>query len=60
LRSCAQAVRSTNSPSGLISPVSSASGMNSTGETMPRVACFQRTSASMPIICWFSNAACGW
>jgi hypothetical protein len=55
-----QAVRSTQSPSGLMSPVSSASGMNSTGGTMPRVGWRQRTSASMPMILPLLRHACGW
>jgi hypothetical protein len=47
---CTQAVRSTHSPIGTISPVSSASGMNSVGEMMPRSGWRQRTSASTPTI----------
>ena len=35
-------------PISAIRPDFSATGMNSPGEIMPRVACFQRTSASMP------------
>ncbi len=34
----------------LIRPVSSATGMNSAGETMPRSGCGQRTSASKPVM----------
>ena len=45
-----QAVVSTHSPSWLIRPVSSASGMNSAGEIMPRCGWRQRTSASQPVI----------
>ena len=41
-------VRSTHCPIGSIKPVSSASGMNSAGEIMPRVGWFQRISASAP------------
>ena len=44
----AQAVRSTQSPSSLIRPVSSATGMNSAGEIMPRSGWRQRNSASQP------------
>ena len=40
--------RSTHSPSGTIRPVSSASGMNSSGGTSPCSGCCQRSSASTP------------
>ena len=43
-----QAVRSTHSPSATISPVSSATRMNSPGGTRPRSGWCQRTSASTP------------
>ena len=43
-----QAWRRTQPPSGTIRPVSSASGMNSIGGTMPRVGWRQRTRASAP------------
>jgi len=46
--SWAQAVRKTHSPSGMMWPVSSASGMNSAGETIPASSSGQRTSASAP------------
>ena len=46
----AQALRNTHSPSGTMSPISSATGMNSAGEIMPRSGCFQRSSASQPVI----------
>ena len=42
-------------PSGPISPVSSASGMNSTGE-----AAAQRTSASTPTSSPLLRSICGW
>src|SRR5690349_3205121 len=42
------ASRSTQPPSGTMSPVSSASGMKSPGATMPRWGCCQRKSASAP------------
>ena len=45
-RRLAQASRITHSPIGTISPVSSATGMNSAGEIRPRVGWFQRSSAS--------------
>jgi hypothetical protein len=44
-----QACRSTHSPKGTISPISSASGMKSAGETKPRSGWRQRSSASKPI-----------
>ena len=43
-----QASRNTHSPSATINPVSSATGMNCIGTTMPRVGCRQRTSGSAP------------
>ena len=48
LPACAHAVRSTQRPIGTMSPVSSASGMNWSGATMPRSGWFQRSSASTP------------
>ena len=54
-----QAVVSTHSPSWLISPVSSAIGMNSAGGIMPRSACRQRTSASQPVIAVVGEADAG-
>ena len=45
-RFCVQAVRSTHSPIGSISPLLSASGMKSAGEIMPRSGWCQRISAS--------------
>ena len=42
---------STARPSGTIRPVSSASGMNSSGGSRPPVGSCQRTSASTPVIC---------
>ena len=41
---------STNAPRGRISPVSSATGMNSAGAISPRAGWFQRTRASTPTI----------
>ena len=46
----AHAARSTHSPSGTINPVSSATGMNSTGPTSPRSGCAHRSRASAPIM----------
>ena len=45
---CAQASSSTHSPSGMMSPVSSAIGMNSAGDSTRRSGCGQRSSASAP------------
>ena len=42
----AQATSMTQRPSGMIRPVYSANGMNSAGETGPRLAWSQRNSAS--------------
>ncbi len=47
---CAHARRSTHRPIGTIKPVSSASGMNSTGGTTPKIGLSQRSSASAPAI----------
>jgi len=49
-RETVQACRSTHSPSGTINPVSSATGMNCSGEIRPRTGWCQRTSASKPTI----------
>ncbi len=45
-RSCSAAVRITHMPMGRISLVSSASGMNSSGQTSPRSGWYQRKRAS--------------
>ena len=55
-----QAWLSTHSPSGTISPISSASGMNSAGDTRPRSGWRQRSSASKPTMAWRSRSICGW
>ena len=55
-----QASRSTQLPSGTMSPLCSATGMNSTGGSSPRVGCSQRTSASKPVICCVSRSTVGW
>ena len=55
-----QASSSTNSPIGTISPVSSASGMNSPGATTPRSGCRQRTSASAATTSPSARRAIGW
>ena len=54
------AVSRTHRPSGMIRPVSSASGMNASGGTRPRVGCCQRTSASKPTISVLSSVTIGW
>ncbi len=55
-----QAWRMTHSPIGTISPISSASGMKSAGETSPRSGCRQRIRASQPISFSLSSCNCGW
>ncbi|MPN57089.1 hypothetical protein SDC9_204783 [bioreactor metagenome] len=57
---CWQALRRTRSPSGRMRPVSSAIGMNSAGETIPRSGCSQRTSASTPVILPPTVSTTGW
>jgi hypothetical protein len=57
---CAHASFSTQRPIGTISPVSSASGMNCIGDTMPKSGCIQRSSASTPVICPVSVSTFGW
>ncbi len=57
---CRHVSRSTYRPSGTIRPVRSAAGMNSAGETTPRVGWCQRTSASTPITRWSSSCMIGW
>ena len=48
VRACSQASLSTHRPSGMINPVSSASGTNRDGGTQPRIGWFHRSSASAP------------
>ncbi len=55
-----QPSRSTQRPIGMIRPVSSAIGMNSTGPTMPRSGWFQRSSASTPEIDPSERRTTGW
>ena len=52
--------RSTQRPSGTISPVSSASGMKSPGGTRPRAGCRQRTSASTSTTAPVARSTIGW
>jgi len=54
-----QAWRSTQAPSGTIRPLSSASGTNSAGATIPRVGCCQRNSASSPLMALLSRLTSG-
>ena len=44
---------------GTISPVSSAIGMNSAGDTIPRSGCRQRNSASNPLTSLFRSDMIG-
>jgi len=57
---CRHASPITHSPSSLIAPVSSASGMNSAGPTSPRVGWSQRRSASQPTMEPVASEAKGW
>jgi hypothetical protein len=57
---CMQASRNTHSPSGTISPVSSATGMKSIGEMKPRSGCCHRTRASKPRRAKPSRPTMGW
>ena len=52
------ALAMTMRPISAISPHFSAIGMNSPGETMPRVGCFHRTSASTPHASARRNNSC--
>ena len=54
------ASRSTQLPSGTMSPVCSATRMNSAGGSSPRVGWFQRTNASKPVMRWVSRSTVGW
>ena len=55
-----QARWSTHSPSGTISPVSSATGMKAAGGTGPRTGWVQRISASSPVTRSPSRSTSGW
>jgi hypothetical protein len=57
---CAQAFLSTQGPMDESSPVRSAMGMNSDGETRPCSAFRQRRSASMLWICPVTRSTIGW
>ncbi len=56
----AQAVRSTHSPMGTIRLVSSATGMNSAGDTDPNSALVQRSRASTPEMAPLVTSIWGW
>ncbi len=56
----AQALRSTQLPISTMRPISSAIGMNSAGETMPRSGCGQRNSASQVEIRLVRKLKSGW
>ena len=57
---CVQASISAQRPSGTIRPVSSATGMNSAGETAPRTGCRQRISASSASVSPVAMSTTGW
>ena len=59
-RIVSQLSRSTQAPIGTIDPVSSATGMNSAGDTGPSVGLFQRSSASTAAISPVSSSNTGW
>ena len=59
LAACSQASSSTQRPIGTISPVSSASGMKSSGRTMAPSRC-QRSSASKPMVRRDGSSTIGW
>src|SRR6266545_3165924 len=59
-RDCRSASLMTQRPSARIKPVFSASGMNSSGGTIPRCGCTHRTSASVPITLPVRNGTFGW
>ena len=55
-----QAVCSTQRPSGTITPLSSATGMNSAGLTGPSSGQVQRVSTSRPVMRPLVTSICGW
>ncbi len=55
-----QASSSTHAPRGTISPLSSAAGMNSLGDTTPRRAWCHRTRASTPTMRPVASSTSGW
>ncbi len=54
------AVTNTHSQIAMISPASSATGMNSLGGSRPSVGWFQRTRASTPTTAPVVTSICGW
>ena len=54
------AQRSTQAPNGTMRPLSSNSGMNSSGGTSPQASQLQRASASAPITRPSAALTCGW
>jgi hypothetical protein len=62
-RQCARSASArsrTQVPSGTMSPVSSAIGMNSDGGTVPRRGLNQRSSASNPVVAPLTRSTIGW
>jgi hypothetical protein len=59
-RASRQAWAITQSPSASISPISSATGMNTDGGTLPISGCCQRISASTPTTAPFEAEYVGW
>ncbi len=60
LRICWQALSMIQSPSGTMSPVSSARGMNSVGGMSPSSGSCQRTRASTPMVWAEFTLISGW
>ncbi len=57
---CMQASRKIHRPSWMMKPVSSAMGMNSSGEIWPLAGCCQRTRVSKPRSVPSSSEKMGW
>jgi hypothetical protein len=57
---CRHASSSTQLPIPRISPLSSATGRNASGESKPRLGCCQRISASAPLIRPLARSTIGW
>jgi hypothetical protein len=51
---------STQSPMAMMKPLSSATGMNSDGDTSPSTGSPQRISASAPVAAPVCRSSCGW
>ena len=60
MRACRATSSITQAPSGSISPVSSATSMNSDGGTIPSSSSSQRASASTPSIAPVWRSTVGW